>query len=126
MTEVVKQRYDRFAQAYVINGFNGALAARIAGYSPNRDRQTAKELVTNSYVKAKIAEIKAKLDKKADITADYVVNSIKEIAEAQKESQPNTSLKAFELLGRNKGIFELDNSQLADKALTINILPPKE
>lgn len=100
----VKERYDAFAEAYVANACNGAMAARIAGYSVKRDFQTANRLVSISYVKDKIAEIKAKIKVKCVATKQQRQEFWSETYQ-DKAVKMADRLRSSELLGKSECDF---------------------
>lgn len=104
MQASVKERYDRFAEAYVEHACNGALAARIAGYSHKRDRQTARELVTVSYIKDKITEIKEEMRAKNVATRQQRQEFWTQTYQ-DKDANMSDRLRASELLGKSEADF---------------------
>lgn len=134
----IKQLTDKqkmFCDEYLID-FNGARAAIAAGYSTKTAKQIATENLSKPYLRDYLNEKKEKLTKKVEITTERIVNQIAMIAfndkrelidEAMKEedkevraallsqilgsSKEADQLKALDMLGRYKGIYEVDNSQ---------------
>lgn len=85
MTLKPKQR--RFVDEYLKDS-NGAQAAIRAGYSAKTARAIASELLTFPHVKAAIEERLQKVAAKADVTAEYVLSSLKEIVERTMQRVP--------------------------------------
>lgn len=113
-------RRQRFIEEYVID-CNGAQAAERAGYSPKSARVTASRLLSIANVQA---EIKAKLDEKAErteLTADEVINGIRETIRRceglGREFQPFAVLKGYELLGKHKKLWTDKLEVTGDEAL---------
>lgn len=74
MLAATKQRYDLFVKCFAAGMFNNATQAAIdAGYMPKRACDTGIRLCKNLYVAKQIANRKAKLAKKHDITAERTV-----------------------------------------------------
>ena len=96
--------------------FNASKAFIMAGYSKVGARQNASQLITKDYIRQAITKKKADLAVEIDITAEFVVNGLREIAVNTQKTQPAVSVRAYEQLGRHLGIYEKDNDQ---KRLTI-------
>lgn len=71
-----------FIKRYSTNNFNGAEAAVYAGYSPDRARVTASELLALERVRDAVLDEIAKREKRLEVTADDVVKKAWEIANA--------------------------------------------
>lgn len=118
----VKERYDAFASAYVLNACNGAMAARIAGYSPKRDFQTANRLVSISYIKQRIAEIREDLEQKVKETACKWLCRVKDTEDRAREAEDYTAeARQQEIIAKHLGYYALDNAQKATDARTFNL-----
>ena len=136
-----------FVAEYIVD-FNGEKAAARAGYSVKTAKGSACELL-------KLPEIKAEIDaaieaqkKRTGITADYVLNGIKEIAERcmQREKvmefdkanlewvqatdkeghgiwrfDSNGAIRAFELLGKHLKLFT-DKLELTGGPVPLQII----
>lgn len=133
----LNDRQKRFCEEYLID-LNGTQAAIRAGYSKKTANEQAARLLTNVSVHAYITEMKSQRSKRTEITSDYVLTGLKEVAERclqripvmefdyssrsmrQKiddegngvwEFDSNGANRAFELLGKHVGVFEKDNNQ---------------
>ena len=102
------EKQKKFCDEY-IKDFNGLQSAIRAGYSEKAAKEQASRLLTYANVQEYIANKQEKAAHRNDITVDFVLNGIKEIAE-QGEAE-NNRLKAFDLLGKYVGLYETDNEQ---------------
>lgn len=136
----------RFCEEY-LKDLNATEAAIRTGYSKKTAAAQASRLLTNVKLQEYIAELKQKRTERTEITADYVLTGIKEVAErcmqrspvmvfdysqkalVQKKDEDDNNIwefdsaganKAFELLGRHIGLFEKDNNQ-AKANIIVNI-----
>lgn len=109
----LNDKQETFCQEYVNNGFN-AFRAYMFAYpycKENSADANSIRLIGKDRIKARIDEIKAEISQKFELTREYVVNGLKDLAENQKELNPAVSRAAFSDLGRIAGVFEADNSQ---------------
>jgi len=100
------EKQKRFCDEYLID-LNATQAAIRAGYSDKTAKEQASRLLTNVNVEAYIADKQEEIRNRNEVTIDFVVNGIKDIA-IQGE-QENNRLKAFEMLGKHLGFYEKDN-----------------
>ena len=114
-------KQQAFISEYMVD-LNATQAAIRAGYSPATARMIGYENLTKPYI-AKIIE-KAMNERTASngITADYVLNGIKAIAEREGVRE-NDTLKAFELLGKHLKLFteKLEIGNPDGKPFEVNI-----
>lgn len=130
-------KQQSFCCEYMIDK-NGTQAAIRAGYSKNGADVTASQLLANTKVYARVKELQDEQETRTEITADFVIQSLKEVAlrcmtnkpvmewdyEAkaltQKVDEEGKGIyefdsqganRALELLGKHKGVFEVDNKQ---------------
>lgn len=96
-------RQQRFIDEYCIDQ-NGKQAAIRAGYKP----RTAEIIASQNLRKLNVKQaIDKKLQKKAeqcDVSAEYVINSLKAIADSKTEKTTDRT-KALELLGKYLKLF---------------------
>lgn len=79
------ERQRKFIDIYLSNGNNGKDAALKSGYSKRTAASIASKLLhREGIVKTEIARVKAKAAAKSEITAVWILNSLKEIADACK------------------------------------------
>lgn len=130
-------KQEQFCQEYIID-LNAKQAAIRTGYSERSAEVTGSRLLSNHKVASRISELKAQRVERTEITADYVLAGLKEVAERCLQKSPvmkwdyvNKQMvqvqddegrdvwsfdsqganRSFELLGKHIGIFEKDNSQ---------------
>lgn len=122
MTEQAKltPKQERFCREYLID-LNGTQAAIRAGYSEKTAYSIASEVLKKPEIMMRINELQADRSQRTEITADYVLNGIKEIVERCQQKVPvldddgketgewkfeaNPALKGFELLGKHLKLF---------------------
>lgn len=127
----MNDRQRRFVEEYLVD-LNATAAYRRAGYKAkgNAAEVNAARLLRNAQVQSAIAEAKARRSKRTEITADYVLQGIQEIAERCLQRAPvmegrgedrrqavdehgnhvwafdaSGGNKAFELLGKHLKLF---------------------
>lgn len=92
-----------FIKEYLVD-MNASAAMRRAGYTSKNPDVDASKLLVNPSIKSEIDKaIKARADK-TGITAEYVLQGIKAIADKQ-EAKETDRLKAYELLGKHLKLF---------------------
>lgn len=96
-------RQEKFVNEYCVD-LNATQAAIRSGYSQKTARWIGQENLTKPYIKQAIEERLNKNTTKTIITAEMVLNGIKDIAFA-KDAKPNDRLKAMELLGKYLKLF---------------------
>lgn len=138
-------RQERFCQEYLID-LNGTQAAIRAGYSRKTANEQSTRLLANVHISTRIGALKAERTERTEITADYVLYGLKEVAErclqrrpvmefdysekrmVQKKDEEGHAVwefdssganRAFELLGKHVGIFEKDNKQKPAGAIVV-------
>lgn len=127
----------RFCEEYLID-LNATQAAIRAGYSEKTAKQIASENLAKPDLHAYIAELQQKRSQRTEITSDFVLSGLKEVAErclqkspvlewdhvakglVQKRDGDGNNIwefdstganRSFELLGKHLGLFEKDNEQ---------------
>lgn len=96
----IKQK--TFIAEYLKDG-NATRSAITAGYSEKTAKEQGARLLTNVNVKDELAKRFKRQQERTEITADYVLNGIKAVAESTEKD--NDKLKAFELLGKYLKLF---------------------
>lgn len=111
-----------FVQEYLVD-LNATQAARRAGY---KNPEIGRQLIANNNVsKAIQAALKAR-EKRTEVTQDYVITKLREIAEKNASDGPDSDLKysskikALELLGKHVGAF--DGSTKNDKNEPVKVI----
>ncbi len=106
---------QRFVMEYLVDS-NGKQAAIRAGYAKKAAAVQAADILIIPNVKEALAAGRAEQAEKIDITIEYVVNSIKKVAERCLQDDTFDSAganRALENLAKYKGVFEKDNRQRA-------------
>ena len=115
-----------FVDEYLIDK-NASRAARAAGYSEKTAFRAGQENMQKPAIIEAIQKAMDERSKRTNITADYVLNGIKELTEtAEKDSD---RIKAFELLGKHLKLFtdrtehmNPDGSPVVPTAIQINVV----
>lgn len=101
---------------------NASQAAVRAGYSEKTARQQANRMLTNVYIQKQIQEHRKRQEKDGLLEGDDILKKLKLITEDSMQKvdimdsygdlrvrcyhDPKTALRALELLGKHKGLFE--------------------
>lgn len=102
-------RWAVFAAAYVETG-NATQSAIKAGYSERSAAQTGCKLLKEPKVQEFINSNRQKLIDKAEISAEWVIQRLKE--EAASAENPSARVKALDLLAKHLGIYAPEQSQV--------------
>lgn len=101
----MKAKHIKFAKEYV-NGADGGLAARKAGYKESNSHSQSSKLLALPEVRSYINELKKQHAAKAQIDSGYVLLKIKNVLEiAEVTGHYKIVLKAAELLGKHLKLF---------------------
>lgn len=95
-------RQKRFVEEYLID-LNATQAAIRAGYSTKRASELGYQLLRKTTVQAEIARQQQEQSKRTEITQDYVIEHLRELAEKAKAE--SVRVKSLELLGKHIGMF---------------------
>ena len=106
LQEKLTEKERIFCHQWIID-WNGADAARKAGYEENRARQTAYDLVTKSYIQQYIEFIKNDIEKEAGISKLKIINKLVEILEG-KEEHSNNKINAAKEIKKAMGYDEAE------------------
>lgn len=112
-------KQQAFINEYMID-CNGTQAAIRAGYSPKTANEQASRLLANVNISRAVEIEQLKRSGKAGITAEYVLNGIKAIAD-KKFIKESDTLKAFELLGKHLKLFTEKIEEKSDQTITIKL-----
>lgn len=121
-------KQERFVQEYLVD-LNATQAAIRAGY---KNAEIGRQLITKNNVSAAIQEAKRKRSERTEISQDYVLMGLKEIADqeasdaAASELKYSSKLKALELLGKHLGMFTDRVENKVDAAVRIELSPELE
>ena len=109
----MKQRL--FVEAYFECNYNGAEAARRAGYEGNNQRQISTELLSKPHIKAAIEVRAVERVKELKVTTDYVLRKlINTVEKAETQSNHSAVLRGLELIGRHLVMFT-DKQEITGK-----------
>ena len=136
-----------FCREYLVD-LNATQAAIRAGYSAKRANAIGYENLTKPDIAARVSLLQGKRAEKVEITADYVLSTIKETIERCKQGEPvrdkegnetgewkfepNSVLKGAELLGKHLAMFtdkiavqNPDGSAMNTQPIVhVNLIPP--
>jgi phage terminase small subunit len=120
MAKELTDKQKRFCEEYLID-LNATQAAIRSGYSEKTAKEIGYEHLTKPHIAAYIEEKQKKLEKKTEITQEWVLNNLKKIAERCMQQEAMTDKdgnfegvfkfeasganKALELIGRHLGMF---------------------
>lgn len=120
MSEMFTPKKKQFVKEYLID-LNATGAAIRAGYSQKTAKAQGSRLLTDVDVQDSLSESLKAREKRTEITADYVLTSLKNIAERCQQLEPvrdnkgnptgefrfdsTGANKAVELLGKNLKLF---------------------
>ncbi len=121
--EKLTPKQQLFCQEYLID-LNAKQAYIRAGYSARSAEQLSSRLMSNDKVKAEIARLMSDRNDRVEVTADFVLQGILDIA--KDGEQENNRLKAFDMLGKHAGIYERDNKQLSESRIVLITEMPVE
>jgi phage terminase small subunit len=113
-----------FCHEYIID-WNGSRAARKAGYSENRDRQTAYDLVTKSYIQQYIDFIKNDYEKEAGISKLKQIKTLLDIISG-KESSQRDKISATAELNKMMGYNEPEKLNLSGEVSALQLIKASE
>lgn len=95
----------RFIDEYLVD-YNGSAAVLRAGYKTKNPKQQATENLNHPLVRRYIDERLEEKRQKCELSGEYVIQNLIEIAEQTKNGNPTAALRALELLGKNLGLFK--------------------
>ena len=116
-------RQERFVQEYLVD-LNATQAAARAGY---KNAEKGRQLVTNGNVSAAIQKAKAERQKRTEVTQDYVIEKLKEIADKpasdcmESDLKYANKLKALEMLAKHTGVFDKQDNSSTDSVVKVII-----
>lgn len=104
-------KQQRFVEEYLVD-LNATQAAIRAGYSSKTAKSQGQRMLTNVDIENAIQRAVHKRSERTEITQDYVLEKLKEIADKSASDAQDSNLKysnklkALELLGKHLGLFE--------------------
>lgn len=112
-------RQELFVKHYVAgNMSHPSHAARLAGYRGKNVDVTAQDVLGSPSVRAAIEEEKAKLARKVEVTAEYVLGNLIEVAERCMQKTPVLEYDRDAKAYKEVGVWEFDSGG-ATKALEL-------
>lgn len=98
-------KQEMFCKEYLVD-LNATQAAIRAGYSEDSAKEIGCENLTKPNIKEYIDKAMKERSQRVEITADYVLNNIKDIAEVTKnDARYGDALRAYEMLGKHLKLF---------------------
>lgn len=119
-------KQERFVQEYLVD-LNATQAAIRAGYTKNRASELGYQLLQKTTVQAALKAAMDERSKRIEISQDYVLMGLREIADqeasdaAASELKYSSKLKALELLGKHLGMFTDRVENKVDAAVRIEL-----
>lgn len=106
ITDGLNDKQLRFCQEYIID-LNGKEAAIRAGYSANCADVTASQFLAQDKFRDKINALQAKRAERVEITQDYVLKKLKDLADQPVGNglRYADKIRATELLGKHLKLF---------------------
>jgi len=125
MADKLTPKQEMFIREYLID-LNATQAYIRAGYNVKSEdvaAVNANRLLSNAKIQAEIQQAMDKRAEKTGITADFVLNGIKNIAvTGEKETD---KLRAYELLGKHLKLFTEKIEEKSDQSININFNIPR-
>ena len=122
-TKKLSAKEQRFVDEYCTH-WNGAEAARQAGYSPEYAGVMACQMLNKTHIKIAVDAQKAALSQKCLVSNEYIIGLLRDVAETgaqkipvrghdgiTKMVDPASVAKSAELMGKHAGTWEADNAQ---------------
>ena len=108
----------RFAQEYLVD-LNGTQAAIRAGYSQRTANEQAARLLTKASVQEAIQKGQQERQKRTLVTVDYVVTSLREVAERCMQKAPVYNTRGEQVVDEEgRSVWRFDSSG-ANRALEL-------
>lgn len=135
-------KQNKFCLEFLVD-MNATQAAIRAGYSRRTANPQAARLLVNVSVQEHIRRLRDIQTQRVNITADYVLNSLKTVADRCLQAEPVLdnegeptgeyrfnaagACKALELLGKHLGLFDTPEAAIDDtpKAVRLPFIPGK-
>ena len=107
-----------FVEEYLVD-MNATQAAIRAGYSPKTAYNIGSENLAKPEIAAALEKARAERSERTEITADWILNMLRENAEEAKAAGDRAPCnRALELLGKHVGMFK------DDAAVVVNTVAP--
>lgn len=117
-------KQEAFVSEYLID-LNATQAAIRAGYSQKNAGKIGPELLGKTRIAEAIHRAMEKRQERTEVTQDYVISKLKEIADkdasdyTESDLKYSSKLKALELLGKHTGAFEPKPKEVQDEVKVI-------
>ena len=121
---MLTNKQKTFIKEYLVD-LNSAHAAIRAGYSKKTAPQAGCKLVAMPEIAKAIQEEMDKRAEKTGITAEYVLNGIKDTIEECLDN-PSAKLKGYELLGKHLKLFTDKVEHSGDIGFSLNVIDDTE
>lgn len=124
MARKLTPKQKAFVDEYLID-LNATQACIRAGYSKKTADRIGPELLGNPCVAAAIQKAMQERQRRTEVTQDYVIAKLKEIADkdasdyTESDLKYSSKLKALELLGKHTGAFEPKPKEVQDEVKVI-------
>lgn len=105
-TKKLTNKQALFVKEYVVD-LNGTQAATRAGFSAKTANEQASRMLANVHIRSAVQKAMDDRAKRTDITADYVLTTIRETIERCKQAEP-----AKDKAGKPTGEFQFDASNV--------------
>lgn len=116
---VLNVRQTKFVEEYP-KDFSATAAAKRAGYSAKTAHSSGPRLLTHAGISAAIAERMGKMAERAEVTAQWVVDRLRHIAEAE-ETPASVRVSALALLSKHTGGFNERTEVSEQRDITVTI-----
>ena len=123
MAARLTDKQKRFVSEYLID-LNATRAAERAGY---KDPNIGRQLITKNNVAKAIEKAIHRREERTEITQDYVLQKLKEIADMtasdaqESDLKYSNKLRALELLGKHVGAFDKKDKADVDQIVRVII-----
>ena len=104
MKKKLTPKQKKFCLEFMID-LNATQAAIRAGYSKKTSAVIAWENLRKPLIVQFLNTLRNKQEKRIELTADYVLKTLLEIAEQCKEDNPSAANRSLELLGKYLSLF---------------------
>ena len=108
LAEKIKKKQIKFCEFYIATGFNGAEAARLAGYSEKSARQIASKLLTNVDIAAYTRVLQKIAVEKSGLNADLITLERLDILRKCKGGEPVKEWDYEKHEYVEKGVYKMD------------------
>ena len=114
-------KQEQFCLEYLID-LNATQAAIRAGYSEKSAKEISYELLTKLHINQRVQALMDERSARVIITADWVLNGIKELTEERRESDDiKAAYKGYELAGKHMKMFTDKSEHEIKGAITTQI-----